>query len=141
MTNCCAGDAPLVIAQGGFSGVFPDSSQAAFAFALLASAPDTSVWCDVQLTKDGVGICLRYKNMPNSPNGATAYPPKTNKYVIVGGPKTGHFSLDFTYSEVQNTYCEYHFQLSIEACHLYISITYYMLVNVDAVPIYLSIYL
>ncbi|KAF7095268.1 hypothetical protein CFC21_097475 [Triticum aestivum] len=98
------GDAPLVIAQGGFSGVFPDSSQAAFAFALLASAPDTSVWCDVQLTKDGVGICLRDINMANCTNAATAYPAKKKKYVIDGVPKTGHFSLDFTYSEVQNTY-------------------------------------
>ena len=128
MTNCCAGDAPLVIAKGGFSGVFPDSSYGAFSFALLASASDTSLWCDVQLTKDGVGICLRDINMSNCTNAAQVYPAKNKKeakYVIDGVPKTGYFSLDFTLSEIQTTLsCEYHFQLSIKAYHLYISVTH-----------------
>ncbi|KAF7108364.1 hypothetical protein CFC21_108853 [Triticum aestivum] len=100
------GDAPLVIAKGGFSGVFPDSSYGAFSFALVASAPDTSLWCDVQLTKDGVGICLRDINMSNCTNAAQVYPAKNKKeakYVIDGVPKTGYFSLDFTLSEIQTT--------------------------------------
>lgn len=95
------GDVPLVIAKGGFSGVFPDSSQDAFAFALLASAPDTSLWCDVQLTKDGVGICLPDINMQNCTDIAQVYSARKSKYVVHGAPKTGWFPVDFNFSEFQ----------------------------------------
>ncbi|KAL2466946.1 Glycerophosphodiester phosphodiesterase GDPDL3 [Abeliophyllum distichum] len=59
------GDSPLVIARGGFSGIFPDSGSYAYQLAVQLSLPDVVVWCDVQLTKDGVGICfpdLRLEN-------------------------------------------------------------------------------
>ena len=112
MTTCCAGDAPLVIAKGGFSGVFPGSSQNAYAFAMIASAPDTKLWCDVQLTKDAVGICLGNINMKNSTTIAQVYPARKNTYVVDGGPKTGWFSVDFNMSELQNVTCEYRHQLS-----------------------------
>lgn len=96
------GDAPLVIAKGGFSGVFPGSSQAAYAFATIASAPDTSWWCDVQLTKDGVGICLGDINMQNSTTIAGVYPARKKTYAVDGAPKAGWFSVDFNMSELLN---------------------------------------
>ncbi|CAM0912072.1 unnamed protein product [Alopecurus aequalis] len=97
------GDPPLVIAKGGFSGVFPGSSQDAYAFAMLASAPGpaTSMWCDVQLTKDSVGICLGDINMKNSTDINQVYHSRKNKYVVDGVPKVGWFSVDFNMSELE----------------------------------------
>ncbi|KAJ1269064.1 hypothetical protein BS78_07G181800 [Paspalum vaginatum] len=95
------GDAPLVVAKGGFSGIFPDSSQGAYSYALIASAPDTALWCDVQLTKDGVGVCLRDINMQNCTNIAQAYPARERTYVVDGVRKTGWFASDFTIAELQ----------------------------------------
>ncbi|CAH2070823.1 unnamed protein product [Thlaspi arvense] len=45
-----SGETPLVIARGGFSGLFPDSSLDAYNFAKLTSVPGYVLWCDVQLT-------------------------------------------------------------------------------------------
>lgn len=53
-----AGNPPIVIARGGFSGMFPDSSDQAYMFAKETTSPDITLWCDLQLTKDGVGICF-----------------------------------------------------------------------------------
>uniref|UniRef100_A0ACD5ZS90 Uncharacterized protein n=1 Tax=Avena sativa TaxID=4498 RepID=A0ACD5ZS90_AVESA len=96
------GETPLVIAKGGFSGVFPGSSEAAYSFASIASAPDTSWWCDVQLTKDGVGICLGDMDLKNSTIIATVYPARKSTYVVDGASKVGWFSVDFNMSELQN---------------------------------------
>ena len=104
---CSAGDPPRIVAKGGFSGVFPDSSSDAYIFALNASAPDTTLWCDVQLTKDGVGVCLRDINMQNCTNVAKQYPARKRTYVIDGVRKTGWFALDFTMAELQSVFCEY----------------------------------
>ncbi|CAO2211420.1 unnamed protein product [Urochloa humidicola] len=97
-----SGNAPRVVAKGGFSGVFPDSSSDAYSFALIASAPDTTLWCDVQLTKDGVGVCLRDINMQNCTSVAQAYPTRKRTYEIDGVRKNGWFALDFTMAELQS---------------------------------------
>ncbi|GJN15804.1 hypothetical protein PR202_gb02746 [Eleusine coracana subsp. coracana] len=97
-----SGDAPLIIAQGGFSGILPDSSQGAYAFGVLASAPDTSSWCNVQLTRDGVGICLRDIDMQNCTTVSMVYPAGQKTYVINGVQKTGWFPMDFNMSELQS---------------------------------------
>ncbi|PWZ14245.1 Glycerophosphodiester phosphodiesterase GDPDL4 [Zea mays] len=97
-----SGAAPLVVAKGGFSGVFPDSSQGAYSFAMITSAPDTAMWCDVQLTKDGVGVCLRDINMKNCTSVDQAYPERKRTYVIDGVRKTGWFVSDFTIAELQS---------------------------------------
>ncbi|KAL6646116.1 hypothetical protein ACP70R_017724 [Stipagrostis hirtigluma subsp. patula] len=99
-----SGDAPLVVAKGGFSGVFPDSSQDAYAFAMIASAPDTALWCDVRLTKDGVGVCLRDINMQNCTNIAQAYPARKRSYAINGVHNTGWFTFDFGMAEFQTVF-------------------------------------
>ncbi|CAD6264624.1 unnamed protein product [Miscanthus lutarioriparius] len=97
-----SGAAPLVIAKGGFSGVFPDSSQGAYSFAKDASVPGTAMWCDVQLTKDGVGVCLRDINMNNCTTVGQAYPARKRTYVIDGVHKTGWFVSDFTIAELRS---------------------------------------
>ncbi|XP_066380350.1 glycerophosphodiester phosphodiesterase GDPDL4-like [Miscanthus floridulus] len=97
-----SGAAPLVIAKGGFSGVFPDSSQDAYSFAKDASAPGTAMWCDVQLTKDGVGVCLRDINMNNCTTVGQAYPARKRTYVIDGVHKSGWFVSDFTINELRS---------------------------------------
>ncbi|WVZ92287.1 hypothetical protein U9M48_038364 [Paspalum notatum var. saurae] len=97
-------DAPLVVAKGGFSGVFPDSSQGAYSYALIASALGTALWCDVQLTKDGFGVCLRDINMQNCTSIAEAYPARKRTYVVDGVRKTGWFASDFTIAELQSVF-------------------------------------
>uniref|UniRef100_A0A0E0BSF5 glycerophosphodiester phosphodiesterase n=1 Tax=Oryza glumipatula TaxID=40148 RepID=A0A0E0BSF5_9ORYZ len=98
------GNAPLVIARGGFSGLFPDSSQFAFGFALSATSTDTSLWCDVQLTKDGVGFCLRDLLMQNGTTISQVYPGGKQTYRINGVPKTGWFPVDYNMSLLTNQF-------------------------------------
>jgi glycerophosphoryl diester phosphodiesterase len=97
-----------VVAEGGFSGLFPDSSEGAYAFAVAASAPGTAMWCDVQLTKDGVGVCLRDINMKNCTTVDQAFPARRRTHVIDGVRKTGWFAPDFTIAELQSVYRQYH---------------------------------
>ncbi|GLU23862.1 hypothetical protein SLE2022_398380 [Rubroshorea leprosula] len=99
-----SGDTPLVVARGGFSGVFPDSSYDAYALALITSVPDVILWCDVQLTKDGVGICFPNLNLANSSD--ISYIPLFNNqqkvYQVNGVPVKGWFSVDYTFSDLGN---------------------------------------
>ncbi|CAL9072597.1 unnamed protein product [Musa textilis] len=69
-----SGDTPLVIAKGGFSGLFPDSSSFSYKFSYVAGSPDTISWCDVRLTKDGNGICLPDIVLDNCTNIKLVYP-------------------------------------------------------------------
>uniref|UniRef100_A0A0E0EN54 glycerophosphodiester phosphodiesterase n=1 Tax=Oryza meridionalis TaxID=40149 RepID=A0A0E0EN54_9ORYZ len=98
-----SGKAPLVIAKGGFSGVFPDSSQNAYVFALSSTSGDTTLWCDVQLTKDGVGICLRDLLMNNCTSINRAYPAGEKAYIVNGQRSKGWFPIDYTISSLQIT--------------------------------------
>ncbi|KAK4745791.1 hypothetical protein SAY87_012103 [Trapa incisa] len=101
-----SGNAPLVIARGGFSGLFPDSSYYAYSFALTVSVPDVVMWCDVQLTKDGVGICSPYLTLQNSTNIGDTFSNKENSYVVNGVTTKGWFSIDFTLNDLANVYCK-----------------------------------
>nr|DAD17745.1 TPA_asm: hypothetical protein HUJ06_019208 [Nelumbo nucifera] len=98
------GNAPLVIAKGGFSGIFPDSSIDAYESTLLLLS-NVILWCDVQLTKDGAGICFPYLNLDNSSD-ITFYIPNDSKnnriYYVNGQPMQGHFSVDFTLNDLKN---------------------------------------
>ncbi|XP_073029244.1 glycerophosphodiester phosphodiesterase GDPDL3-like [Primulina eburnea] len=94
------GSAPLVIARGGFSGIFPDSSFNAYEFAALTGLSNLHVWCDVQLTKDGAGICISDIRLDNSSNIADVYKNNRSTYALNGAPVTGWFSLDFTLDEL-----------------------------------------
>jgi len=107
LCSCFAGGAPLVVARGGFSGMFPDSSDSAYNLAVITCGPDVYVWCDVQLTKDGVGICQPDINLLNSTYIAFAYPNKTTSYLVNGVPTTGYFSLDYTFKQLSSVVCEF----------------------------------
>ncbi|KAF7140534.1 hypothetical protein RHSIM_Rhsim06G0225500 [Rhododendron simsii] len=99
-----AGKAPLVVARGGFSGVFPDSSDFAYNLTRVLGLPNVVYWCDVQLTKDGAGICfpdLRLENgstvdrLPGQEN-------KHNTYLVNGASMQGWFTVDFTLDDLWN---------------------------------------
>ncbi|KAK1288776.1 putative glycerophosphoryl diester phosphodiesterase 2 [Acorus calamus] len=89
-------NAPIVIARGGFSGLFPDSSQFAYQFAVSTSLLDVVLFCDLQLTKDGTGICRSDLRLDNSTNIATVYPRQQKSYAVNGETIRGWFSIDFT---------------------------------------------
>ncbi|KAK4753046.1 hypothetical protein SAY87_021844 [Trapa incisa] len=98
-----SGEKPLVIARGGFSGMFPDSSSFAYNMALITSVSDVVVWCDVQLTKDGVGICAPFLTLENFTNIAVVFQNQTT-YLVNGVSMKGYFSIDFTFKDLSNVY-------------------------------------
>ncbi|WVY90900.1 hypothetical protein V8G54_036414 [Vigna mungo] len=102
LCSCFAGGPPLVVARGGFSGIFPDSSDSAYNLAVITCGPDVYVWCDVQLTKDGVGICLPDINLLNSTYIAFSYPNQTKTYLVNGVATDGYFSLDYTMKQLSS---------------------------------------
>ncbi|CAN6997495.1 unnamed protein product [Brassica oleracea var. botrytis] len=81
-----SGKPPVVIARGGFSGVFPDSSSKAYELVSVTTSLNLALWCDLQLTKDGVGICFPNLNLYNDSDVKDVYP--NNK---------AWFSVDFTW--------------------------------------------
>ncbi|XP_052177321.1 glycerophosphodiester phosphodiesterase GDPDL3-like isoform X1 [Diospyros lotus] len=95
-------NAPLVIARGGFSGIFPDSSGRAYEFARQTSLPNVIYWCDVQLTKDGAGICFPDVTLDNASYIKHIYKNKGNTYYVNGVKTSGWFSVDFTINDLAN---------------------------------------
>ncbi|KAM3367999.1 hypothetical protein ACQJBY_016516 [Aegilops geniculata] len=95
-----SGNAPAIIAKGGFSGLFPDSSEFAYQFAMIASSPDTILYCDVRLTKDGLGVCLPDIKMDNCTNIPDFYPKGKKSYLVNGVSTTGWFSVDYNGAEL-----------------------------------------
>lgn len=94
----------MVVAHGGFSGLFPDSSSVAYSLALITSLPDVHLWCDVQLTKDGMGICFRDLRLENSSDIMNAYNKGQNEYLVNGVLTKGWFSVDFTLNDLANVF-------------------------------------
>ena len=95
-----SGKAPAIVAKGGFSGLFPDSSEYAYQFALVASSPDTILYCDVRLTKDEIGICLPDIRMDNCTNIPDFYAQGQKSYLVNGVPTSGWFSVDYNGTEL-----------------------------------------
>ncbi|CAL9239664.1 unnamed protein product [Arabidopsis halleri] len=89
------GDAPRVIARGGFSGMFPDSSLDAYILANQTSGQDVVLWCDVQLTRDGLGICFPGLTMSNASTIEGVYPNRHKSYPVNGVSTSGWFTIDF----------------------------------------------
>ncbi|GKF84887.1 glycerophosphodiester phosphodiesterase GDPDL7, partial [Tanacetum coccineum] len=87
---------PLVIAQGGFPGLFPDSSGAGYSAAMAMGVPGTLKYCNLQLTKDNLGVCLPDIKLDNCTNAATKFPQQKRKYNINGKDVDGWFPLDLT---------------------------------------------
>ncbi|XP_010422831.2 PREDICTED: glycerophosphodiester phosphodiesterase GDPDL1-like [Camelina sativa] len=97
-----SGDAPRVIARGGFSGLLPDSSVDAYNLATQTSVAEVVLWCDVQLTKDGVGICFPDLNLANASTVQYAYPNGQKSYPVNGVTTQGWFTIDSTLRDLQN---------------------------------------
>ncbi|WOL06381.1 glycerophosphodiester phosphodiesterase GDPDL4-like [Canna indica] len=94
------GNAPAIIARGGFSGLFPDSSYAAYSFVANSSSSDTILWCDVQLSKDGLGICVPDMKLDNCTAISSIYPNGKKTYLVNGVRTSGWFSVDFNSTEL-----------------------------------------
>ncbi|CAA6661573.1 unnamed protein product [Spirodela intermedia] len=94
------GKEPLVIAKGGHSGLYPDSSLQGYGTAKDYSLPSASLWCDVRLTKDGFGICLPELNMDNCTDISNRYPNGAKNYTVNGVPQRGWFSVDYSLDDL-----------------------------------------
>ncbi|XP_040376444.1 glycerophosphodiester phosphodiesterase GDPDL7-like [Oryza brachyantha] len=94
------GQPPLVIARGGFSGLFPESSQFSYQFAMSSSLHDVVLYCDLQLSSDGLGFCKTGLTLENSTLIAEVFPNRAKKYKVNGEEIHGWFSLDFTSDEL-----------------------------------------
>ncbi|CAL9075451.1 unnamed protein product [Musa textilis] len=97
-----SGEAPVVVARGGFSGIFPDSSQYAYQIAQSTSLKNVVLLCDLQLTKDGGGICQSDLRLDNSTTISSVFPKGQKTYSVNGQPLTGWFSVDFTSDQIYN---------------------------------------
>ncbi|PWA60466.1 PLC-like phosphodiesterase family protein [Artemisia annua] len=98
------GDPPLVVARGGFSGLFPDSSMDAYNFALVTGLLDTILWCDVQLTRDNVGVCLPNLNIDNGTTISVVFDKGNKTYPVNGVPMSGWFSVDFSLADLDKVF-------------------------------------
>ncbi|XP_076897608.1 glycerophosphodiester phosphodiesterase GDPDL3-like isoform X1 [Bidens hawaiensis] len=99
-----AGDPPLVVARGGFSGLFPDSSISAYTFALITGLSNTILWCDVQLTSDNVGVCLPYLNIENGTTISSDFEKGNKTYLVNGVPTSGWFPVDFSIDDLDKVF-------------------------------------
>ncbi|CAJ1963991.1 unnamed protein product [Sphenostylis stenocarpa] len=96
------GNPPLVIARGGFSGLFPDSSSNAYKFAVQASFKNVILWCDVQLTKDAQGICIPNIKLENATDIDKIFENNRTNYIVNGVPTNGYFSVDYTLKKLRS---------------------------------------
>ncbi|EPS68532.1 hypothetical protein M569_06231, partial [Genlisea aurea] len=89
------GAAPEVVARGGYSGFFPDSSQSAYDFALDSGLLGTILYCNLHFTKDGDGFCVSQINLQNSTNIGDVDPKGSKSYSVYGEVIHGWFGLDY----------------------------------------------
>lgn len=94
------GAAPLVIARGGYSGLFPESSTYAYQTATATGLPDLVSFCDLQMTKDGSGICHSNILLDNSTDIGNAFPKGSKTYNVNGKSVTGWFTIDYTVDQL-----------------------------------------
>ncbi|KAM0886702.1 hypothetical protein ACQ4PT_029525 [Festuca glaucescens] len=96
------GTPPLVIARGGFSGLFPESSPAAYQFAISTALPGVILHCDLQLSSDAKGFCRSGIRLDKSTLIEDIFPNRDKTYKF--GPEDVHawFSVDFTEAELLN---------------------------------------
>ena len=96
-----------MIARGGFSGLFPDSSIDAYNNAMQTSVAGAVLWCDVQLTKDGHGICFPDLKLNNASNIGDVFPNRQKSYPVNGVTTLSWFTIDFSLRDLKNVSCKY----------------------------------
>ncbi|VFQ62935.1 unnamed protein product [Cuscuta campestris] len=89
------GGDPLVVANGGLSGVFPESSWGAYSFGIPQSLLGSAMLCDLKLSKDGFGYCLSRLLLQNTTTVADTFPKLRRTYDVNGQKLTGWFGIDF----------------------------------------------
>ncbi|OMO61762.1 Glycerophosphoryl diester phosphodiesterase [Corchorus capsularis] len=91
-----SGQPPLVVAHGGFSGLFPESSSFANALAgQLKSTDVVGLSCSLQLTKDGIGICVSDIRLDNATTISMVFPKDAKTYNVNGQEVKGWFAVDY----------------------------------------------
>ncbi|KAG2280376.1 hypothetical protein Bca4012_048658 [Brassica carinata] len=90
------GQEPAVVARGGFSGLFPESSASANDLAISTSSPGLTMLCNLQMTKDGVGLCLSDIRLDNATTISTLFPKAQKTYKVYGQDLKGWFVLDYS---------------------------------------------
>ncbi|CAI8596236.1 unnamed protein product [Vicia faba] len=124
----CSGDKtgnePVVIARGGFTGLFPEGSREA-----IGMSKEISIFlCNVQFTKDAGAFCVTGVKLDNATTIAT-FDPNEKTYNINGKDVQGHFMVDYTAAQidhnVSNKYRGKHDSNIIVAQKYYISISGY----------------
>jgi len=98
--NTLSGAAPLIIANGGTSGLYPDQTAFAYQDALNTSSQPLALSCDLQLTKDNLGICRTGLNLTTSTFSANYNVSST--YIVNGVPTHGYFSVDYMQADLLN---------------------------------------
>lgn len=94
--------------------MFPDSSRFAYEFLAQVSLPDTIYYCDLQLTKDGVGFCQTELKLDNSTNVADLFPQGEKTYNVNGKDVRGWFSIDYIADDLlPNATCKSIFSLVV----------------------------
>ncbi|GAV79984.1 GDPD domain-containing protein [Cephalotus follicularis] len=96
------GNEPLVIARGGLSGLFPESSEYATKMAMDTSVSNVVMLCSLQLTKDGIGICQSNIKLDNSTNIALVFPKASKTYNVNGQQVHGWFAVDYTSQQLSD---------------------------------------
>ncbi|KAK4257526.1 hypothetical protein QN277_007103 [Acacia crassicarpa] len=95
------GRRPLVVARGGLSGVFPEGTEYAINIAMDSSLPDLVILCNLQMTKDGVGLCLTDIRLDNETNIALFDPKGQKTHNVNGKNVTAWFSVDYTAQQLE----------------------------------------
>jgi glycerophosphoryl diester phosphodiesterase len=92
---------PLLIAHRGASGYAPEHTFAAYKLAMEQGAD--FVEQDLQLTKDGVLICLHDPDLGRTTNVAEVFPGRATERdpEETGTPKRGFYTIDFTIAEIK----------------------------------------
>ncbi|KAL6499666.1 hypothetical protein OROGR_027576 [Orobanche gracilis] len=92
-----SGKEPLVIACGGFTGLFPEGSPEA-----IGISKDISIFlCNLQWTKDSGAFCVTGIKLDNATNIAM-FDPKEKTYNINGKDVQGHFAVDYTGAQIDH---------------------------------------
>ncbi|KAL5080067.1 hypothetical protein RYX36_008488, partial [Vicia faba] len=97
----CSGDKtgnePVVIARGGFTGLFPEGSREA-----IGMSKEISIFlCNVQFTKDAGAFCVTGVKLDNATTIAR-FDQNEKTYNINGKDVQGHFMVDYTAAQIDH---------------------------------------
>ncbi|KAI9125605.1 hypothetical protein K1719_003023 [Acacia pycnantha] len=91
-----SGNQPLVIGRGGLSGLFPEGSQLAIQMGQSFSVPNMGFLCNLQMSKDGAGVCMSDIKLDNATNIAAFDPDGQKTINFYGKQLTGWFTVSYT---------------------------------------------